>query len=239
MKTRVTLFAFMPYGAPELIECARPHLARALLLSTLLVSAALLAVLNLAAALGRHVEVAEIAVVEISLRPPPTLEPLAPPEIPIARPTASPRAGIVVPVVEARADPGATLPSQDDLRRVDPGASAEPGDRRPLVVAPPDEPWPTPEQYVHVEELPQVVTRFPPVYPEIAQAAQVEGTVLVQALVGKQGRVLEVRVQRGHSVPLLDDAALDAVRRWVFTPALSDGHPVLVWVRIPVVFRLR
>lgn len=90
--------------------------------------------------------------------------------------------------------------------------------------------------YVYVEELPEAIVRVPPEYPPLAREAGVEGTVLVQALVGRDGLVKNVRVQR--SIPMLDTAADAAVRRWRFKPAMSQGRPVAVWVAIPIKFSL-
>ena len=90
--------------------------------------------------------------------------------------------------------------------------------------------------YVYVEVLPEAITRVPPNYPEAARHAAVEGTVMLQALIGKDGRVRAVRVR--NSIPMLDDAAMAAVRQWVFKPALSNGQPVAVWVGVPVTFTL-
>jgi protein TonB len=94
-----------------------------------------------------------------------------------------------------------------------------------------------PGEFVYREQEPQLVFQVKPVYPEFAVQAQVEGTVLLWALVETDGRVGQVRVQR--SVPLLDEAAVAAVRRWRFTPALASEKPVRVWVSIPVRFSLR
>ena len=89
-----------------------------------------------------------------------------------------------------------------------------------------------------VEELPVPVTQVKPTYPSIAQQAGVEGLVVVKALVGKNGRVLDVRLDDRRHVPLLNDVALAAARLWLFTPALANGKPVAVWTAIPFHFRL-
>ena len=77
----------------------------------------------------------------------------------------------------------------------------------------------------------------PPVYPAIAQQARVEGIVIIEAIIGADGRVQQARVLR--SKPLLDEAALDAVRQWVFTPTLLNGVPVPVIMTVTVNFTLR
>ena len=95
---------------------------------------------------------------------------------------------------------------------------------------------PEPGIPLFVEQLPEVTFRVRPEYPDLAREAQVAGTVHLWALVGLGGAVEEVRVQR--SVPLLDAAAVAAVARWRFTPALNNGRPVRVWVAVPVRFSL-
>ncbi len=91
-------------------------------------------------------------------------------------------------------------------------------------------------EYVYVEELPEAITKVPPVYPDTARSERVQGTVMVQALVGKDGRVKDTRVL--ESIPQLDAAAVEAVRQWVFKPAQAKGSPVEIWVAIPVKFTL-
>lgn len=89
---------------------------------------------------------------------------------------------------------------------------------------------------VFVDEMPSVQKTFTPDYPALARDAAVEGKVVLWVLVGTDGAVQEVRVHR--SIPMLDEAARDAVERWRFKPAFSNGHAVRVWVAVPVSFRL-
>jgi len=91
--------------------------------------------------------------------------------------------------------------------------------------------------YVYVDELPEALVRVPPEYPDLAREAGVSGTVMVQALVGRDGTVRDTRVV--GSIPMLDAVAVRAVRQWTFKPAMADGKPVAVWVGIPVKFSLR
>jgi len=72
-------------------------------------------------------------------------------------------------------------------------------------------------------------------YPDIARQAGVEGTVVVQALVGTDGNVRDTRIVR--SIPMLNGAALEAVRQWRFKPAATGGKPVATWVSVPISFR--
>ena len=75
-----------------------------------------------------------------------------------------------------------------------------------------------------------------PVYPAIALAARVQGVVIIQATIGVDGQVVDATVLR--SVPLLDEAALDAVRQWRYTPTRLNGEPVAVVMTVTVNFQL-
>jgi protein TonB len=84
---------------------------------------------------------------------------------------------------------------------------------------------------------PTKIADVAPAYPAIARAAGVQGTVLLQATIGLDGRVEDLQVLR--SVPLLDQAAVTAVRQWRYTPTLLNGQPVAVVMTVTVGFRLR
>lgn len=90
--------------------------------------------------------------------------------------------------------------------------------------------------YQYVEELPEAIVKVNPIYPDSARNAGVDGLVMVQALVCACGEVSETRVVK--SIPLLDRAATEAVRQWIFKPATSGGEPVAVWVGVPCKFSL-
>jgi periplasmic protein TonB len=83
---------------------------------------------------------------------------------------------------------------------------------------------------------PQKVHNVDPVYPAIAQAARVQGIVILEATLAPDGRISNARILR--SIPLLDQAALDAVRQWQYTPTLLNGEPVPVIMTITVMFTL-
>jgi protein TonB len=78
----------------------------------------------------------------------------------------------------------------------------------------------------------------PPRYPPRAIELGLTGTVLVRARVGPAGGTEEIRVWRSSGQPLLDAAALAAVRDWAFEPASVEGRRVEAWVEVPVHFRL-
>jgi protein TonB len=84
---------------------------------------------------------------------------------------------------------------------------------------------------------PRKVFDVTPVYPAIARAARVEGTVIIEATIARDGSVRDARLLR--STPMLDQAALDAVRQWRYTPSLLNGTPVEVLVTVTVRFTVR
>jgi protein TonB len=99
-----------------------------------------------------------------------------------------------------------------------------------------DETIPPPDVPTFVEEFPEVVKSVRPAYPEMARAAGLEGRVIVRMFVGVDGKIWRAEIER--SSPMFDEAALEAARQWVFTPAKTNGYPVGVWVRVPIDFRL-
>ncbi len=83
---------------------------------------------------------------------------------------------------------------------------------------------------------PKLIKVVEPVYPEIAKKSHVEGVVILEATTDTSGRVLDVRILR--SIPLLDQAAIDAVKQWVYEPMKINGKPVSVVFTVTVRFAL-
>ena len=86
-------------------------------------------------------------------------------------------------------------------------------------------------------ERPQKIRDVTPVYPPIALQAGIQGTVILETVIGEDGRVRNLKVLR--SIPLLDQAAIDAVRQWQFTPPLLNRQPVTVVMTVTVTFTMR
>jgi TonB family protein len=84
---------------------------------------------------------------------------------------------------------------------------------------------------------PRKIKDVRPAYPRYAQAARISGRVIIEAIVDEQGRVRAARVLR--SVPLLDQAALDAVRQWEYEPATLNNQPMRMFMTVTVSFNLR
>lgn len=92
-------------------------------------------------------------------------------------------------------------------------------------------------EFWKVEQKPVPIKTAPAVYPDIARKAELEGKVFVQFIVGTDGRVRNVRVLRGPEI--FRKAAIDAVRQFVFRPAVQNDKPVQVQMVQPISFTLR
>jgi TonB family protein len=87
---------------------------------------------------------------------------------------------------------------------------------------------------------PSVVTRVLPSYTRQAMQARIEGTVVLEAVVGETGAVGEIRIVRSLDTEHgLDDQAVAALRQWQFEPGRRDGEPVAVSVTVEMDFTLR
>ena len=98
---------------------------------------------------------------------------------------------------------------------------------------------PPPPQAVRVGgqiKEPKKLKNINPVYPDIAKQARVQGVVILECTISPQGKVTDVKVLRG--IPLLDAAAIEAVKQWVYSPTLLNGVPVPVIMTVTVNFRL-
>jgi protein TonB len=83
---------------------------------------------------------------------------------------------------------------------------------------------------------PSLVNRVGPTYPAVAISGRVEGVVVLEVVVDGEGRVEDVRILR--SIPLLDMAAVDAVRQWRYAPLVLNGQPARFVVTVTVSFNL-
>jgi len=92
------------------------------------------------------------------------------------------------------------------------------------------------EQDLPVASRPRPAHQTSPIYPDVARDAGVDGTVLVRALVRPGGDVADVVIAK--SIPMLDESAMAAVRKWTFHAAIVGGKAVTCWTTVPVVFTL-
>ena len=175
---------------------------------------------------------------------------IAPPQPPPAAPRAPRRTTGNVPAVNPLAAPvqasAGIAPEPGLVPEPEPAAGAGvtgglPGSVDGAGLAeqpePPPPPPVTPMRITSDLQRPAKVRDAVPVYPDIAMRARIGGMVILEATIDAGGRVTNVRVLR--SVPLLDQAAIDAVRQWEFTPTRLNGVAIPVVMTVTVHFTLR
>ena len=184
-----------------------------------------------------------IEFVEVRPMPPPSMP--APPRSgrprpsPLANPNAAPITAPDDIIPEKQLEPFDAIGSDDGVVGGVPNDGV-PGSMLVDVPEPPPAQMAKPLNPVRVGGAirpPQKIRHVAPAYPAIAQSARVEGTVILDATIGEDGRIGNLRVLR--SIPLLDHAAIDAVRQWQFTPTLLNGEPVTVVMTVTVTFTLQ
>lgn len=166
-------------------------------------------------------------------------EPPQPPPARVTRPAAAvPRPDVAPLTVPEGISPEPPEQPRFDPAPVDNGVIAF-GDSG-VALEEPAPPPPAPPSPVRVGgdiRPPQKIFNVPPEYPAVARAAHVSGVVILEAVIGEDGLVRDVRVLR--SIALLDAAAVEAVRQWRFKPTLLNGEPVPVVMTITVNFQLQ
>lgn len=108
----------------------------------------------------------------------------------------------------------------------------------PPVAPPAPAPSPAPAPLAD-DSLPRPVDAPAPRYPPSAQRRGHQGTVVLRVHVDARGVPVEIDIVDGSGSRVLDRAALDAVRRWRFAPAMRDGRPVAGSVQVPIDFTLQ
>jgi periplasmic protein TonB len=178
---------------------------------------------------------ADFIPVDVKLPPPPRRTPGPSPEAATVSPYAAPVVEPAGVTQETETAPGSLVGIADGPVTGSPFT----GDAIGGSVAPPPPP-PAADRPVRLHagiKAPQKIVDVAPVYPALAQSARRGGVVVLEAVIDARGGVESVRVLR--SVPLLDEAAIAAVRQWRFTPALLNGEPVPVVMTVTVNFKLQ
>jgi protein TonB len=154
-----------------------------------------------------------------------------------------PNPDVVPTVAPASIQPDSERPGPDFAVPIGPSAGLPAGlgegqGISTLVASPPADPPQAPAtvRIAQLPEPPRKVVDVRPVYPDLARTARVEGTVILEAVLDTSGHVTQLHVVR--SVPLLDQAALDAVRQWRYSPSVYGGRPVSVLMTITILFKL-
>jgi len=138
-----------------------------------------------------------------------------------------------------------SIPIESEDEDIDDDVTIEETDLEDFEVL--DEPPPPPEstvRFIAYDEPPEPTGGYGEIqknviYPEIAREAGIEGTVIVQARIGKDGTVKDTKILKGIPKTGLDEAAMDAIKKTKWKPAYQRDKPVTVWISVPVVFRLK
>ncbi|MBN1355503.1 energy transducer TonB [bacterium] len=103
-----------------------------------------------------------------------------------------------------------------------------------------DAPEPPPEGPLRVGgdvKAPTLLKRIDPVYPDIARRTRIQGMVILEAIITKEGRVQDVKVVKSLN-SFCDQAAIEAVMQWMFEPGTQNDIPVDVIMNLTVIFKL-
>ena len=84
----------------------------------------------------------------------------------------------------------------------------------------------------------KLIHRVEPVYPEQALRDGIQGTVRLTIVINEEGFVYELRGMEGNN-PILEEAAIDAVKQWQYSPTLLNGEPVAAQTMVTVIFNLK
>ncbi len=229
-----------PYGVSELRRVYRKYLATALLISVgfHLVAVGSYFLVRYLARGGEPPERVVRIVKYTELGPPPSITGQAPPAVAVSVAIARPKIGVPVPVPDAQISKEITIPTQQELGEIAmPTLGTGTGDSLMVTGLPTTgEGEPGIDENVPVQVPPVAIVQVKPVYPKGARAAGLEGTVLVKALVDKEGKVKKAVPLKGPDI--FYDAAVAAAMKWVFRPAIQKDEPVAVWVMIPFNFSL-
>jgi protein TonB len=161
---------------------------------------------------------------------PAAIAPVSPDQAPTTEPDTLTPDTDVAPANPGQTPGGSMLGVVNGIESLESLAAIEP-------VRPPSSPPPAPVRLHRGIEPPKKIADVPPAYPSIARTARVEGIVVLEAVIDARGNVASVEVLRSNA--MLDQAAVDAVRRWQYAPALLNGEPVPVIVTITVRFQLK
>jgi periplasmic protein TonB len=135
------------------------------------------------------------------------------------------------------------VPPDTQVRKYEPGdelLEGEPGPPSPpgAVVGGTGEGEGLPAHETPVIQKVELVRMKPPVYPPRCLRMGIEGVVKVRVLVGENGVPQEVTLARSSGESSLDEAAMEAVREWIFKPATRNGLPARAWATVPIEFKL-
>lgn len=247
MSQELAIYPEGSYGAPELKKSYQKYLRWALIVAVLFHLFGIGAYWLTIYLQQEDEPTVMVRIMKYSeLGPPPSItDNTQAPAMAVSGPAVKPTIGVPVPVPDAEISPEQTIATQAEMAAV-PGATGDGvgGGRiekdikidsdvqKDLDLGGP------PPDFVAYEDPPQAVKQVNPKYPDIAQRAGLEGTVIVAVWVDKTGKTRKAKVLKSDA-DIFNQAAMDAAMQWVFTPALQQKKPIDVWVSIPFKFRLQ
>jgi periplasmic protein TonB len=232
-----------PYGYLELRKLTQKYSLTALIIAAAFHMAAMGTYYGVLKLMEEDEPTYSVRIMKYSdLGPPPSItNSQTAPAVTVQAPTARPTVGTPVPVPDAEINPEQTIASQTEMAQTSPVSDIGEGSGGPVEIEQNvkiEDDGPPPD-FVPVEKMPNPLpgNNPPPVYPEIARRAGVEGTVWVKIWVDKEGNPKKALVQKSDA-ELFNQPAIEAALKWKFTPAIMNNGPVAVWVSIPFKFRL-
>ncbi len=175
------------------------------------------------------------------LGPPPTIA-KKPPQVKVEQVNvAAPKVGIPRPVADDEVlDDDVVLATRDELAEiVAPDMAVDADDDQEIIVDIDESEYlPSSDEFVPVEVYPEMIFEAKPDYPRLAKQAGIEGVVYVEALVSKDGEVLQAQVAKSSGTESLDEAAVETAYKNKFRPGIQNGRPVAIWVTYKVDFVL-
>jgi protein TonB len=238
---------FISYGAYELKRCYQKHLGLAVILAGffyLVIIGGFVLYTKASEEIPEAKGVVRIKTLA-ELAAPPSLSQTQAPQIAVAAPTvAPPSVGIPEAVPDEEAPEEVTVATQAELGKIaDLSATSiigGGGGDSIAVEIPEEEYLPPPDEFVPYDEDPVPIKEVQPEYPPLAKQAGIEGVVWVKVLVDKNGKVRDAIILKPSGASAgFEEAALAAVSKWEFKPAISNNQPVAVWAMLPVRFVLK
>jgi len=173
----------------------------------------------------------------IIVSPPPSVIPDEPKGI-VGGGMVPPEIGMPVPVPDVIVESETLISTRADLLRYVSGSKASaPGTRPKPSGEIVEDTFPAIGAFVFGVRDPVPIRKVIPVYPGMAERAGLTGDVVVRVLVDRLGRVHDAVIVTCSTPGVgFEESARDALKQWIFTPAIQNDHPVAVWINVPVHF---
>ena len=229
----------VPYGARELKAHYRPYFVRGLILALLVHGVLLSAYWLSQISIFQRSDKGRVFVVRYAdLGPPPSLHHELLHGIPSAKYTFKDfNYGTPVPIPEVELKEDKPFPTQEQLSQTGPVAGEGSGGGISIPDSVRADLLGDDLEGITPDVFPVLMKISVPLYPDAAMKKKISGTVWLNVLVDQRGSVKSARVLKSDAEEL-NQAAIDAARKYAFTPGIYRNKPIPVWVSIPVEFKL-